>query len=114
MKTIDKTVEGNKIIAVFDGMQIGKLSGWLSGNIGEMAYRKIDGEIIEAHSFDKLKYHSSWDWLQSPWNKCYEKLIELNTEASLGYIEKMKEAMIRSDIKKSFEIMVSAITFINK
>lgn len=64
MKQTEKKIEeGNKIIAVFDGMQIGALHGWMSGNVGEKAYRKIDGEITEAYSFSKLKYHTSWDWL---------------------------------------------------
>lgn len=66
------TIEGNKLIAVFDGMQIGNLSGWLSGDIGERAYRKVDDIVKEVYSFSRLRYHTSLDWLRPVFDKWLE------------------------------------------
>lgn len=56
------TLEGNKLIAEFDGWQFGKLSGWLSGE-RELFYKKVNGEITETRKPESLEYHTSWDWL---------------------------------------------------
>jgi hypothetical protein len=62
--TKELTIEGNKLIAVFDGMIIGKVRGWMSGQNNELCYRKDEtGEITQVVRFEHLKYHTSWDWL---------------------------------------------------
>lgn len=105
---------GNKIISVFDGMQIGALSGWMSGNVGEKAYRKVDGEVTEVYSFDKLKYHSSWDWLMPA---CFKfDTLEITGRKRRIYeshCDVIDAAVSRYEIIPVFEALVDGITWYN-
>lgn len=97
-------IEGNKLIAVFDGMLIGKLNGWMSGDIGERAYRKADGEITEVYSFEKLKYHSSWDWLMPVVEKIYAMHMKLDFKKDMDeFCEPMYRHVINTSITTPIE-----------
>lgn len=49
-------IEGNKLIAEFDGYRKDPYYGWLASN-------KTDHWDDKYRSDDYLQYHSSWDWL---------------------------------------------------
>lgn len=50
------------------GYKVGRLGGWVFGDSGECAYKKVDDEIVEAIPINKLNFHLSiealWPVLQ--------------------------------------------------
>jgi len=109
-KEIIEVVDGNKLIAGFDGMLIGKLSGWMSGNVGEKAYRKVDGEVTDVYSFEKLKYHTSWDWLMP----VVEKINSLSYNDSNNKFQPTVERFLENDIDSIWRQIIIFITWYNK
>lgn len=70
-----ETVEGNKLIAIFDGWEIVpmviKPSLWIekfyNGSNHSVNIIDINGRVVDTSN--NLKYHSSWDWLMPVWVK---------------------------------------------
>lgn len=109
--------QGNRAIAIFDGFQIGILSGWLTGK-NECAYKKNEnGEIIIEYKPGSLKYHTSWDWLMPVVEKI-NKLFEPFTEALFitvagNHLRNIHNALANVDIKTAWQRIIEAISWFN-
>jgi len=102
-------IEGNKAIAEFMG-----LSKLQTEHDTFYSVNKVCTLDNWDYHVVNLFYHSSWDWLQPAWKKVYAKLIEINTTSCYHYIDKMKLALISSDIDAAWVTLVAAINFINE
>lgn len=99
------TIEGNKLIAKFMGCEL---------QIKDIfPYRYRVSPTLVDFSAEELIYHSSWEWLMPVWSKCYSKLIEINSTSCWFYINDMKAALIKVDIKQAWKILVASIEFIH-
>lgn len=106
--TADKTQgEGNEIIAVFDG--------WVQDiNVNDKPYWHPERNMTMYTYPDAFKYHSSWDWLQCAWAKCYKELAEINSSTGWNLIDKMSDALVWSDIVVAWGLLCKSIKYINE
>jgi hypothetical protein len=92
-------MEDNKLIAEFMGMTTSE------NDESMMIFKTPKGnEIIYT---DKLKYHTSWDWLMSVLQKCRQ-------ENQLEYFDKVYYALEECDINLTYKAVVEFIKNQNK
>lgn len=93
-------IEGNKLIAEFDGLTISK-----SGK----TYRKKNGSPFKSND---CKYHSSFDWTIPVVRKIFKtQWIDKN---SLPRLSLIKGAMCNCDIQELFKAVVEFLKWYNK
>lgn len=93
-----KTEEGNKLIAEFMGIPIGKRTG-----------EYLDDRLEFPSGADKLKYHSSWDWLMP-----VVKRIRLGLGGDSYWFDHFNEALDSVDIEKIWMATVGFIKWNNE
>ncbi len=103
---MEKTIEGNKLIAEFMG-------GISFSNGYDFIVRPLDNVLQRIYHLDDLKYHTSWDWLHPVVTKIKDYvLIENPYEGLLDKIDVLN-LYITAPINTVWEQCVYAIKFIN-
>lgn len=96
-----KTTENNKLIAEFMGMEL--------GDDKTMYYDDVEN-LHPPTAVDKLKYHSSWDWLMPVVEKCYQCDYEEGGDMHM----RMNDAIMTINIEEVYQAVIEFIKWYNE
>ena len=88
-----ETIENNKLIAEFMGIESYELRGYT------MFVYEEDNHRTDVD----LHYHKSWDWLMPVINKCYQEYMSKH----------IAEVVMTCDISKAYQVVVEFINEYN-
>jgi len=97
-----KTTENNKLIAEFMGMEL--------GDDKTMYYDDVEN-LHPPTAVDKLKYHTSWEWLMPAYKKC---MTSKQLRGDDDYRTILIDAVIAADIKELYTAVVEFIKWYNQ
>lgn len=104
-------IEGNKLIAVFDGwFQDPKLNK--NGNVN---WRHPERAKYFPTTESSFKYHTSWDWLMPVVKKWNDLVVEKRNEGGVGWTKwQYKTIMLRTEIEPLYKDLVESLQWYNQ
>ncbi len=101
--TQEEIIEGNKLIAMFDGLEKSDMKDM------EKYYFTVYGYL----TIEDLEYHSSWDWLMPVVKKC-SKILNNDKEGSLiAPFFSINKALLEIEIDKLWKSVIEFIKWYN-